>query len=357
MASLRFQADALLAVATRIFSAVGAPDDVAALVAGALVTANLMGHDSHGVLRVPEYVRAVRGGGVDVRAQPRVVSVRGATALVSGEWAFGQLTGRAAMREAVRLAGEHGVGMAAAVRCAHLGRVGEYVEQAAARGCVGMVWVGGLNQVAVPFRGARRALGTNPMAVGFPVDEAHPVVLDFATTSVAAGKISAARAAGRAVTPGWIVDREGQPTTDPGAFYDGGALLPFAGHKGYALSVMVDLLGQALTGADAPPGSRLDRDGSADRRRSGALFCAVELGAFRPADEAIASAQRTLNRLRSVPPREGFDRVLTPGQPEALATAERSRTGIEVAEATWRAICETALAAGLSRDDLPAPVP
>jgi LDH2 family malate/lactate/ureidoglycolate dehydrogenase len=298
----------------------------------------------------------VRQGAVDASAQPRVVSVRGATALVSGDWAFGQLTGRAAMDEAVRLAGEHGVGMTAAVRCTHLGRLGEFVERAAERGCVGMVWLGGLNPVAAPYGGTQRALGTNPMAVGFPSTEPDPVVLDFATTVVAAGKIAAARAANRPLAPGLLVDPEGVPTTDPEVFYHGGALLPFGGHKGYALSVVIDLLGQALTGSDRPPAPSLPRDSTADQRRSGALFCAVGVGAFRPADEAKLTARDILNRMRDVPPALGFDRVLTPGQPEMLTRRERSTTGIDLAETTWRTIRETALNAGLSPRDLPEPI-
>ena len=355
MAYVRFHPDALRTLGARVFSALGAPDETARIVADDLVTANLMGHDSHGMQRLPQYAQGVRQGTVDVTARPRVVSVRGATALVSGDWAFGQLTGRAAMDEAVRLAGKHGVGMAAAVRCTHLGRLGEFVERAAGRGYVGMVWLGGLNPVAVPYGGSQRALGTNPMAVGFPSAEADPVVLDFATTVVAAGKIGVARAAKRPLPPGRLVDPEGRPTTDPEAFYHGGALLPFGGHKGYALSVMIELLGQALTGADRPPVPRLERDDTADQRRSGALFCAVGIGAFRPADEAKATARDILNRMRDVPPALGFDRVLTPGQPEAITRAERTKTGIDLAESTWRQIHETALAAGIPAAELPEP--
>jgi len=354
MAGVRFQADALQTLGTRIFAAEGTPDDIAEIISTLLVEANLMGHDSHGVLRIPSYVRQAQQGSLDVAARPRILSAKGATALVSGEWGFGQLAGRLAMDEAIRFAREYGVGAAGAVRCNHLGRVGTYVEQAAAAGCVGMAWVGGLGPRAVPHWGSRRALGTNPMAVGFPMDGEHPVVLDFATTMVAAGKIAAARAAKKTVAPGWIVDRDGQPTTDPEAFMQGGALLPFGEHKGYALSVIVDLLGQALTGADDPR----PREGGDTRteRRSGALVCAIDLGAFRPPQEAKGAARRILDRLRAVPPVPGFARVLTPGQPEAIAQAERAETGIELADETWRAISATALAAGLAPNDLPAPL-
>ncbi|HLJ61195.1 MAG TPA: Ldh family oxidoreductase [bacterium] len=353
MPGLRFRADALRTVAARIFIAIRTPDDVAAVVADTLVEANLMGHDSHGVLRVPQYVGAAREGRLKVAARPRRVTARGATAFVSGEWGFGQLTGRLAMDEAVRLAHEYGIGAAAAIRCTHLGRVGDYVERAAAHGCVGMAWVGGLHPAAVPYGGRRRTLGTNPMAVGFPVAGDHPVVLDFATTMIAAGKIAAARAAKKPLPPGRIVDRDGTSATDPQAFYDGGALLPFGEHKGYALSTVVDLLGQALTGAERP-----DEHGDVQpgERRSGALFIAVSTGAFRPAEDAAAAARSIVDRLRDVPTAPGFDRVLTPGQPEALMRARWLRDGIEVAEATWQAIRDTAAAAGLAAAALPEPM-
>jgi len=355
MAGVRFQASALQTLGTRIFAAVGAPHDIAEIVSTLLVEANLMGHDSHGVLRIPQYVREAQQGKLVVAARPRVLSTKGATALISGEWGFGQLTGRLAMGEALRLAHEYGVGVAGAVRCNHLGRVGTYVEQAAEDGCVGMAWVGGLDHAAVPHWGSRRALGTNPIAVGFPVDGEGPVVLDMATTMVAAGKISAARAAKKPLPPGRIVDRDGRPSTDPEAFYQGGALLPAGEHKGYALSVILELLGQALTGADDPPQPREPGDGRAERR-TGALVCAIELGAFRPPQEAKGTARRLLDRLRAVPPAPGFARVLTPGQPEAIAQAERAETGIELADATWRALSEVALAAGVAPTDLPTPL-
>jgi hydroxycarboxylate dehydrogenase B len=353
MPVVRFQADALRARGVRVFVALGTPEDIAGVVAGSLVDANLAGHDSHGVLRIPSYVERVRDGAVSATARPRVVTSRQATALLSGEWGFGQMTGQAATDEAVQRAREYGIGAVGAVRCNHLGRIGEYVERAAGSGCAAIVCVGGLRSAAVPHGGSRPALGTNPLAAGFPVRGEDPLVLDFATTSVAAGKIMAARAAGKQLPPGCIVDSQGRPTTSPAEYFNGGALLPFGGHKGYALSVLIEMLGQALTGADAvsdvPPGDEA-------HRYSGALFCAVDVGAFRPAGDAQAVAKDIVERLRAVPPAPGSDRVLTPGEPEAHMRRHRAAAGIEIAEETWRAIVTTATQVGLSRADLPHPV-
>jgi len=349
MQVLRFQPDALRNLGEQIFAAVGAPDDISRIVATSLVAANLAGHDSHGVLRIPQYVNQVREKGLDPAARPRVLSARQATALVSGELGFGQPAGLLATDEAVRLAREYGVAAVGLVRINHLGRVGEYVEQAAAAGCAAMVWLGGLKAVAVPYGGSRRALGTNPLAFGVPVLGEDPAVLDFATTAVAAGKIMAARAAKKPLPPGSIVDAHGQPATDPEAFLNGGALLPFGGHKGYALAVLIELLGQALTGAEQYGGD------ANDERRSGALFCAIDTAAFRPAGETAAAARRVVDRLRSNPPAQGVERVRTPGEPEAQARLARA-AGIDLPEETWRSITETAAAAGCSPRDLPEPV-
>lgn len=354
MGAIRFQARALEALGARIFEAAGAPADTARTVAAMLVEANLKGHDSHGVLRIPQYLERVQRGQIRPAARPQVQAERGATAVVSGEWGFGQFAGIAAIDEAVKRAHEYGVGAAAAVRCNHLGRVGVYVERAAAADCAAMVWVGGLGtRPAVPHGGSRSALGTNPIAAGFPVEGEPPVVLDYATTAIAVGKIMVARAAGKPLPPGLLLDKDGQPTTDPEAFYKEGALLPFGGHKGYSLSVMAELFGQALTGADR------HRDPvSAEEvfRRSGALFWAIHVGAFRPAEEAKGVARSLVTRLRQVPPAPGVESVLTPGEPEARTQRHRTSSGIEIADATWRAITAAAESVGVPSRDLPTPL-
>jgi uncharacterized oxidoreductase len=349
----RFSPDALIALGTKIFEALGAPTDIAGTVAGSLVDANLTGHDSHGVLRIPQYVERVRDGRVRPAVRPKVIADRHAVGVVSGEWGFGQLAGRLAMEEAVRRAREFGVGAAGVVRCNHFGRMGEYVERAAAGGCVGFVWVGGLGQrAAVPYGGSKPALGTNPIAVGFPVEDDHPFVMDFATTAIAAGKIMNARARHLPLPPGCIVDKDGRPATDVEDYYAGGALLPAAAHKGFGLSVAAELLGQALTGADAihdAPGKEPVHN------HSGALFMALDPGVMRPAAEAKAQARRIVDRIRGIPPAAGFDRVRTAGQPEAESRRARA-AGFELPDDTWNAIVECARSVGLREDDMPQPV-
>jgi LDH2 family malate/lactate/ureidoglycolate dehydrogenase len=337
---LRFHAPALRVLVAGVLERVGAPAGIAALVADHLVDANLTGHDSHGVLRLPDYVRQAREGILDPAGRPRLVRDSGPTASVSGEWGFGQAGAVMATDEAVLRARRHGVAAVALVRCTHLGRLGNYMERACAEGVAALAWVGGLGltHAAVPYGGSRGAYGANPVAAGFPTD-AGPVVLDFATTAVAGGKVLVAHAAGEQLAPGSIVDDEGRPTTDPAAFIAGGALLAFGGHKGYALAVIAELLGQALTGSDL---AGEEGFGGETFPKAGALFIALDPGAFRLPGEALQVATGFVERVRAVPPAPGFDAVYLPGEPEALRRAERERDGIPVEQSTWEAIVDVA---------------
>src|SRR5215813_13926307 len=236
----------------RIFEAAGTPTDIADHVAGHLVDSNLAGHDSHGVIRIPWYVAQVRDGSIHPGARPRIVDDRAAAALVSGEWGFGHPAATAAVDAACERARHNGLGAAGLVRANHIGRLGTYMERSAAGGLVGMMWLGGLStgRSVVPYGASRGLYGTNPMSFAFPAGAAGTLLLDFATTAIAAGKVSVARDKGVPLPAGAIIDREGRPSTDPDAFLNGGALLPFGGHKGYALAFFAQVLGQALTGGD-----------------------------------------------------------------------------------------------------------
>jgi hydroxycarboxylate dehydrogenase B len=197
---------------------------------------------------------------------------------------------------------------------------------------------GGGPFAATPFGGVGKVLSTNPIAFGVPRRGA-PLVLDFATTAVAEGKIRVARAKGVPVPEGYIVDREGRPTTTPDDFYEGGMLLPFGGHKGFALAMVVEMLSIALTGADAAP-----HEGG---RFNGAVFLAIDPSALRPLDDFVGAVEAINDRVAGVPPAPGSDGVLIPGQPEERSRERRLREGIPLPDATWQAIQETARELGV----------
>ncbi len=223
--------------------AMGTPDELSQVVAEALVGANLAGHDSHGLARLPAYAQTVRDGKLHPDARASVVRRRGATASVSAHRGWGQPAARLAADTAADLAREQGVGAIVLQESPHVGRLGDYAERIATAGQLSMVVTNAWVSVA-PFGGRDRRLGTNPIAFGVPrAAPRPPIVSDFATSVVAEGKLQVARAYGRSVPPGTIVDSDGRPTEDPNAFYDGGALLPAQGYKGYGLAVAIEALG------------------------------------------------------------------------------------------------------------------
>ena len=226
-----------------VLAALGTPNEYAQIVCNSLVGANLAGHDSHGVLRLTTYAQWVKEGLIRPAVAPVLARMSGATAHVDGGWGWGLVGARFAAEQAIALARDYGIGAVTIDRCAHIGRMGEYVALMAAAGMGGMATCNHYPSVA-PFGGRERMLGTNPFAMATPGGEGgEPVVVDFATSGVAEGKLRVARAKGEMVAPGLIVDREGQPSQTPADFYEGGALLPFGGHKGYGLGLMAELLG------------------------------------------------------------------------------------------------------------------
>jgi LDH2 family malate/lactate/ureidoglycolate dehydrogenase len=344
---LTFTAAQLESAAQAIFAAVGAPADIAEHVARSLVESNLMGHDSHGVIRVPTYVQRVEQGRIRPDARPSILRETSTTAVVRGNWAFGQSAATYGAEVAIRKAREANVAACAIVECNHIGRLGEYAEMIAREGMIGMVVTGGFaspfNGVA-PYGGVGRALGTNPYSFAVPAGAREPFVADFATSVVAEGKLQVARAKRSQLPPGLIVDSQGRPSTDPEDFYAGGMLLPFGGHKGYALALLADLLGSRLGGAEVL--------GEAPHT-VGTFVLALRIDAFRPLAEFTGAVDTRLEEIKAVPPAPGFQEVLIPGEPEARSRALRLQEGIPIPEETWEKIVATAGKYGVQT--LPAP--
>ncbi|MFN8525974.1 MAG: Ldh family oxidoreductase [Chloroflexota bacterium] len=324
-------------VTERIFEAVGAPADLAKEMGETLVGANLAGHDSHGVIRIPAYLQMIKDGRMDPAARPEVIRETATTALVDGKWGFGQVSAKFGTSVAIKKAKESQTSVVSIVRCNHIGRLGQWGSQAAAEDVIAMVVVGGGGGsdgpsgigTAAPFGGAQRALSTNPISIGIPGGQTPDMLVDFATTVVAEGKLQVARAKDVPVPPGAILDKDGKPTVDANDFYNGGMMLPFAGHKGYALSMVVEMLGGAFT-----PGDELNGSG----RRGGAVVWAVNAAAFRSPESYEKNADFVLQRIKGMKPAPGFDEVLLPGEPEQRSAAERLRDGIPVADTTWSQI-------------------
>jgi uncharacterized oxidoreductase len=320
-------AERLRALTTAIVVALGTDPDIAQTVADSLVEANLVGHDSHGVLRLPWYAEHARSGQVRPGARPAVLDAAGATARVDGRLGWGAPAARLAADTALGLARASGVGAVTILNGNHIGRVGAYVERLAQAGAVGLALCNASPSVA-PFGGARRLMGTNPFALAAPgAPGAPPLVLDFATSGVAEGKLRVALAAGASVAPGLLLDPAGAPSEDPRDYYAGGALEAFGLHKGSGMSVLIELLARGLCGVDpTEPGNR---------GFNGTLIIALDVAAVAPPAQFAAAAGRLAAQVADTPPLSGVERVLLPGEPERITRARRLVEGVPLAEQTW----------------------
>ena len=326
-----------------IFKTAGATPENAEGVTSSLVSANLAGHDSHGVMRIPSYVEDIHNGRIRPAATPIITQEKHATAIIDCAGTFGQLGARLTAQTAVRKAKEVGIGSAALFRANHTGRIGEWAELGASQGMITIATASGpFVRLVAPFGGRERSLGTNPIAWAVPRPGGRPpILLDFATSAAAQGKLMVARAKQEPVPRGWILDAEGRSTTDVEDYFAGGVLLPFAGHKGYALSVIVELMAVALSGGDAVPKTE---------RGSCVFVACFDPGAFRPDDLFGESVERVTSRLKAVKPADGFEEVLLPGEPEARAREQRLREGIPLPDATWKAISSVAHDLGIATE-------
>lgn len=328
-----------------IFQASGCSEMEAGRIAHYLVEANLVGHDSHGVIRVPDYVRFLREGRVMANRSLKIVFETDSLAVLDGQYGFGQVIGEQAMRLAAEKAHRTGLVAVALRNTGHLGRIGDWPQLLAETGLVSFHFVNtsGFGLLVAPYGGIDRRLSANPLAAGVPRRDGPPIILDISTSAVAEGKLRVAFSKGVRVPPGCIIDRNGQPTDDPRDFYTQppGALLPFGGHKGYGLGVIAELFAGALTGN----GCTNPRN---NQRLLHGMFSIVidparlpnELGFAEDVEQFVAFVKSS----RLVSPE---DRILMPGELEFLTKQQRQRNGIEIEERTWQAILATAQELGV----------
>lgn len=331
---------------TSIYEAAGTPQENARVVADHQVGANLVGHDSHGVHLLPTYVERIDLGHIVPAARPEVIRETSTSLFVNGQWGFGPVVSEWTMERCLDKARELGVAVASVREQSHVGRLADYPLMAARAGFVGMMMCdsGQSPKHVAPYGGRAARLGTNPLCIAFPSDLPGPVFLDMATSAVAAGKLKVARARKQPIPLGWVVDREGRPTTDPDDYFNGGVMLPLGGaeaHKGYALSFAVETLAALLPGL----GFGVDPRG---RHNDGAFMLVVDPSLFRPLADFKADVEAFVRYLKETPPAEGFQEVLYPGEMEYRTEQRRRREGIPIEEGTWQQIGRVAERFGLS---------
>lgn len=338
-----FTAEQLRNVGASVFEALGAPPEDAGLVSDLLVEANLTGFDSHGVIRLPIYARGVKMGAVKPGAEIGIVEETPSTAVVDGGWNFGQVVARHAMGVCIDKARSGIVGLVTAHHCQHVGRLNAYAEMALEHDMIGIMSVNSASYVA-PFGGMSRQLGTNPLCFAIPAGEEPPMVLDMATSVWARGKIMVHLARGEELPEGVFMDAEGNPTTDPGWYTEGGVLRTLggiAGYKGYGLSLLVEVLTGALSGAGC--------SGSEEYRSrpfyggNGVFMMAIDVGRLTDLGGFKRRVDELFRRVKGSPLAPGSEEILIPGDPERRMRERRLREGIYVEDKTWgdiRALAE-----------------
>ena len=334
----------LLALTTSIFTAAGMSDDDAALLADSLVLADLEGVHSHGILRVPEYVKKVTVDGVDPRGKPKVVKDVGAVMVIDGGNSMGQVGMSFAMDRVIERAAQLGIAAAAVRGSNHSGAMSYYVRRAVAKDMIGIATTNALPTMA-PIGGAERIVGINPLGLGVPAGEEHPIIYDAAFGATAHGKIRVYAQKGLPIPAGWAQDVDGQPTTDAVKAIDG-LIQPVGGYKGIGMAMVMGILSSMLSGAAY--GTDLgDLHRGPEAGRDGHFVAAINIGAFeniKTFKERVDKAVRETHETRKAP---GFDQTFVPGEIESEKRERYMQTGIPLNETGLREIADTAGSLGV----------
>ena len=328
--------DNIYEIAFNLLIASGAPDGHSRTVAMHLADANLAGHDSHGFIRILQYIEQIENGIIDPKSAPVVVADGLGTAQINGNSTFGQVVANFATQLAIEKAQKYGISFINISNHAHTGRIGYYTELVAKEGMASIMFTGFVggktgNNVA-PFGGRERRLGTNPISMSFPCATGEPILLDFATSMAAEGKLRVYRAKGDLLPDEWILTEEGVPSRNPNDYYDGGSILPLGGihggHEGYSLSLMVALFGAVMTGLKSPTNSL-------DDQISGSSIIGIDIGSVASIDDVMSLAESAVRYVKNTPAADNSSGVLYPGEMESNSRKQRQIEGVYIEQTTW----------------------
>jgi len=327
-----------------IMQGAGCVAEEAETIARRLVDSNLVGHDSHGVLRVPRYLDWIKDGTLKPNTPPTIVFDSDTIAIIDGNRGFGQVIGEFAAKQGIAKARRMGIAMVGLRNVGHLGRVGDWADMAADAGQVSLHFLNtsGAQRVA-PFGGTDRRLSTNPITIGVPIADGDPVVLDVTTSMVAEGKLMVAMNKGERVPDGWIIDRDGAPTNDPKDFYDGGALLTVGAHKGSGLSIVTDLLaGAVTTGKSSDSGDPI--------LRNNMMSIYIDPAVYDDGGSVALEARRFVDFVKASSPANAAEPVLAPGDVERRNRAARQLSGVTIDDKSWADLLAAAASVGIDAD-------
>jgi LDH2 family malate/lactate/ureidoglycolate dehydrogenase len=344
-----FRADLLRTFCERVFLSCGMAQEDAAIVADSLVQANLRGVDSHGVTRVGIYVKRLKMGLVNPHPNVEVVRESAAALLVDGDNGMGQVVGVRALDLGLDKAKESGGVSVGVRRSNHYGAGAYYVQRAVAQDVVAFAYSNAPPTMA-PWGGVDPYVGTNPYSYGVPAGEHWPIILDMATSIVARGKIILAAERDEPIPEGWAVDKQGNPTTDAREALEG-SVLPFGGPKGYAISLMIDIMAGALTGAGFGPRVNSLYDEFDEPQNVGAFFQLIDIGHFAEPATFKARVDRMIEEIKSSRKAAGTEEIFLPGEIEYRKEQERRASGIPVGAETVAELREVGRSCGVDMTD------
>jgi len=352
---VRVKPDRLHAFAVAICRADGSSDEEARLVADHLVLANLFGHDSHGVGMIPHYIQNTATGACVRNHHAKIARDNGAVIVIDGGAGYGQVVAKEAMDIGIDRARKHGVCVTGLINAHHIGRIGHWGEQCARAGMVSTHWVNvhGHKWLVAPFGGAEPRFTTNPYCTAVPRKGKEPIVLDFATSQVAMGKVRVANNKKVRMEAGLLIDAAGQPTTDPGVMYNPpfGAILPFGLHKGGGLAVICDLLAGALTGGRTHSPRTIKKDGTdIINNMLSIIIDPASMGGTQVFEDEV---ETFITWVKSAKPQPGVAEVLAPGEPERARRADREKNGVPIDTTTWQQLLDVARKVRLNDTDIP----
>ena len=348
MTETRCDVDVLTGFATRCVVELGLPETDAALAANSLVQADLWGHPSHGLMRLFWYGARLQSKAINATPNIKMCTDAGALSVIDGDAGMGQVVAQQAMQSATERAQTFGIGAVAVRNSGHFGTAMYFTRQVAMQGCIGFLSTNASPAMA-PWGGREKRIGTNPWSWAAPAGKFPPMMLDIANTAVARGKLHVAKAKGEAIPECWAMDADGNITTDAAAGI-AGTILPMAGHKGYGMATMVDVLSGILAGGSfgkSITGPYVEEGISG----AGHLVIAIDIAACRPLSDFIADMEALISELKSTPRADGVPEIFYPGEPEARSETEKRATGIPLAQATLRELKSGGEALGVAFPD------
>ena len=352
---VRVKPDRLHAFTMAICQADGSSPEEAKLVADQLVLANLFGHDSHGVGMMPAYITNTQNGACVRNHHATIARDNGSVIVVDGGHGYGQVVAKEAMDIGIERARKNGVCVVGLTNAHHIGRIGHWAEQCARAGMVSTHWVNvhGHKSLVAPFGGAEPRFSTNPYCTAVPRKGKEPIVLDFATSQVAMGKVRVANNKKIQMEPGLLIDSQGNQTTEPGVMYNVpyGAILPFGLHKGGGLAVICDLLAGALTGGGTHSPRTIVKDGTdIVNNMLSIIIDPASMGGTAYFEDEV---ENFVGWVKSARPQPGVAEVLTPGEPERARKLDREKNGVPIDNTTWQQLIEVARKVRLNDTDIP----